>query len=43
MLLLVKNYLVRKECEMVRCRDATASSLSPKFGAKSSHIFMHPL
>jgi hypothetical protein len=24
---------------MVRCRDATASSLSSNFGVKSSHIF----
>jgi hypothetical protein len=24
----------------LRCRDARASSLSPKFGVKSSHIFM---
>jgi hypothetical protein len=26
-------------CDAVCCRDATASSLSPKFGSKSSHIF----
>jgi hypothetical protein len=28
-----------KESATVRCRDVTASSLSPKFGAKSWYIF----
>jgi hypothetical protein len=35
----VENSLLKMKCEMVRCRDATASFSSPKFGAKSSHIF----
>jgi hypothetical protein len=40
---LVKNFPCwQRNCETVRCRDATASSLSPEFGAKYSQILTQP-
>jgi hypothetical protein len=32
----VNNFLVKRKCETVRCRDATASFLLTKSGGKSS-------
>jgi hypothetical protein len=33
----------KRKCEMARSCDATASSLLPKFGLKSSNIFAQSL